>query len=196
MSLTFDDGPHLTHTPAVLDRLNRYGVTATFFLIGERIAKAPRLPGMIAAAGHTLGNHTLSHPRFGMLAFANPFHELKLCQELIPRAAAFRPPFGRLTPGVLLAAWRVGLPVVTWSVDSGDWQCETEDEAVICARQVLEMVGPGDIVLLHDDRPFIELILDVLLPGLASRGLLQSKGAAPARRTRSRGTRRTLGPSV
>jgi peptidoglycan/xylan/chitin deacetylase (PgdA/CDA1 family) len=196
VSLTFDDGPHPTHTPAVLDRLKQYGVRATFFLIGERIASAPRLPGMISGAGHRLGNHTLSHPRFGALAFARPFHELKLCQELIPQANAFRPPFGRLTPGVLLAAWRVGLPVVTWSVDSGDWQCQTESEATTCAWQVLEMVRPGDIVLLHDDRPFIELILDILLPGLARRGLLDAMDAIAPKPTRIRSTRRSVGRTV
>jgi hypothetical protein len=86
-----------------------------------------------------------------------------------------------LTPGVWLAARRLGLPVVTWSVDSGDWQCASETEALICARTVLGAVRPGDIVLLHDDRPWIGAILDVLLPGLAARGLLDTAAGAPDR---------------
>jgi peptidoglycan/xylan/chitin deacetylase (PgdA/CDA1 family) len=195
VALTFDDGPHPVHTPAVLDRLGRYGAPATFFLVGERVAAAPHLPDAIAGAGHALGNHTLSHPRFRGLAFADPLHEISRCKELVPGAVSFRPPFGRLTPGVWLAARRLGLPVVTWSVDSGDWQCRTAAEASACARQVLELVRPGDIVLLHDDRPWIELILDVLLPGLAARGLLESAPAAvPERALVGAPRRRPSGP--
>lgn len=189
VSLTFDDGPHPVHTPAVLDRLGRYGVPATFFLVGERVVAAPRLPGTIAAAGHALGNHTFAHPRFWGLALADPLREIGRCQELVPEASSFRPPFGRLTPGVWLAARRLGLPVVTWSVDSGDWRCRTAAEAVACARQVLELVRPGDIVLLHDDRPWVELILDVLLPDLAQRGLLESVPGPVRERSAPPGTR-------
>jgi peptidoglycan/xylan/chitin deacetylase (PgdA/CDA1 family) len=174
VALTFDDGPHPEYTPGVLDRLRRYGARATFYLIGEHIAAAPHLPGLIAADGHALGNHTFSHPRFGPLARTEPLRELTRCQDAVPQATTFRPPFGRLTPGVLLAARRLGLPVVLWSIDSGDWQCLTADDALACANQVLELVRPGDIVLLHDNRPWIEPILDVLLPGLASRGLLDA----------------------
>jgi peptidoglycan/xylan/chitin deacetylase (PgdA/CDA1 family) len=189
VSLTFDDGPHSVYTPAVLDRLRRYQTTATFYLIGERIATAPHLPELIAGEGHALGNHTYSHPRFAALSRAEPLRELTRCQDSVPYAGTFRPPFGRLTPGVLLAARRLGLPVVMWSIDSGDWQCESADDAIACAHQVLELVRPGDIVLLHDDRPWIEPILDVLLPGLVSRGLLEAPASprtdtAPAKKGR------------
>jgi|GEM_PF-929663 len=177
--LTFDDGPHPAMTPAVLDQLRQFQATATFFLIGERVAATPGLAGMIAAEGHAVGNHTLSHPRFGLLNFRHPLRELKQCQDLVPTSSAFRPPFGRLTPGVWLAAQRLGLQVVTWSVDSRDWECESETDAVACACQLLEMVQPGDIVLLHDDHKWICAILDVLLPGLAARGLLETKAATP-----------------
>jgi peptidoglycan/xylan/chitin deacetylase (PgdA/CDA1 family) len=173
VTLTFDDGPHPVHTPAVLDRLRRYRTRATFYLIGERVATAPHLPESIAADGHALGNHTFAHPRFDTLARSEPVRELTRCQDLVPLAATFRPPFGRLTPGVLLAARSLGLPVVLWSIDSGDWQCRSAADAVACAHQVLELVRPGDIVLLHDDRPWIELILDILLPGLVRAGLLE-----------------------
>lgn len=180
VSLTFDDGPNPVTTPAVLDLLRQYQVSATFFLIGERVAATPGLAGAIAAAGHTVGNHTLSHPRFGLLDFRHPLRELEQCQDLVPASSAFRPPFGHLTPGVLLAAWRLGLPVVTWSVDSRDWECESEDDAIACACQILEMVQPGDVILMHDNHKWICEILDVLLPGLAARGLLETKAAAPA----------------
>jgi peptidoglycan/xylan/chitin deacetylase (PgdA/CDA1 family)/glycosyltransferase involved in cell wall biosynthesis len=171
-SLTFDDGPHPTHTAVALDQLRRFGVTATFFLVGERIASAPHLPRRIAAEGHTLGNHTFTHPRFGLFDFAKPLREIAHCQQLLSKAVSFRPPFGRMTPGVWLAAQQLGLPVVTWSLDSGDWKCRSESEAVACAHQMLELVRPGDVILLHDNRPWIGVILEVLVPGLVGRRLL------------------------
>ncbi|QJW92788.1 glycosyltransferase [Frigoriglobus tundricola] len=195
VSLTFDDGPHPVHTPEVLARLQRYRIPATFFLVGKRVADTPHFVERITAAGHTVGNHTFSHPRFGRFGFMEPRLELERCRELVPGATKFRPPFGLVTPGVWFAARRLGLPVVTWSVDSGDWQCRNEVEAAAAARQVLELVRPGDIVLLHDDRPWIGVILDVLLPGLAARGLLgpvleatpeQKRAARPARALASR----------
>jgi peptidoglycan/xylan/chitin deacetylase (PgdA/CDA1 family) len=174
VSLTFDDGPHPLRTPAVLDRLRRYRTRATFYLIGERVAAAPTLPERIVGDGHALGNHTFSHPSFAPFAAAEPLRELTRCQAAVPLATTFRPPYGRLTPGVLLAARRLGLPVVTWSIDSGDWLCRCEADAVACAHQILELVRPGDIVLLHDDRPWVGTILDVLLPELLARGLLDA----------------------
>jgi peptidoglycan/xylan/chitin deacetylase (PgdA/CDA1 family) len=173
VSLTFDDGPHPVQTPLVLDRLARFGTTATFFMIGERAAAARELVERVRRGGHAVGNHTFTHPRFGLFDFAAPLLELEQCQEVVS-GTAFRPPFGRLTPGVWLAARRVGLTVRLWSVDSGDWRCRNEAEAVECARQLLEIAEPGDVILLHDDRLWIGLILDILLPGLAARGLLET----------------------
>src|SRR5207237_904050 len=60
-ALTFDDGPDPSHTPRVLDVLGAHGITATFFLIGERAAREPALARRIAEEGHDLGNHTWSH---------------------------------------------------------------------------------------------------------------------------------------
>ena len=61
--LTFDDGPHTTHTPAVLDRLAAFDHRAAFFLVGSRVGAAPSVVATIHSAGHVVGNHTFSHPR-------------------------------------------------------------------------------------------------------------------------------------
>jgi peptidoglycan-N-acetylglucosamine deacetylase len=165
--LTFDDGPHPEHTPAVLDRLAAFGVRATFFLVGKRVTD-PGLVRRIADAGHQLGNHTFAHavPRVrdvrGLVA------DVRRCQERVPGAALFRPPLGRLTPGLWFAARRLRLRCIGWSLDSGDWRCRSEADALQCAKEVLELVRPGDIVLLHDHHRWIGSILDVLLPAIAS----------------------------
>jgi peptidoglycan/xylan/chitin deacetylase (PgdA/CDA1 family) len=170
--LTFDDGPHPEHTPAVLDRLAAHGVRAAFFLVGSRIASAPHLPQRIASAGHVVGNHTFSHRRFGWWERSGPLDDVTRCQELLPAATWFRPPLGRLTPGLWRAARRHGLRVVNWSLDSNDWRCRGESDARACAAEVLASVRPGDIILFHDDRPWVAAILDVVLPELRERGLV------------------------
>jgi peptidoglycan-N-acetylglucosamine deacetylase len=168
--LTFDDGPHPEHTPAVLDRLAAFGLTATFFLVGKRITD-PELVERIRAGGHTLGNHTFAHepPNWRNL---NVIKDMRRCQELVPGATRFRAPLGRLTPGLWLAARRLGLECVGWTLDSGDWRCRTESDARVCAKEVLELARPGDIVLFHDDHRWIGPILDVVLPGLRAAGTI------------------------
>jgi peptidoglycan/xylan/chitin deacetylase (PgdA/CDA1 family) len=152
----------------VVHRLATFGVRAAFFLVGKRITD-PGLVPSIAGAGHLLGNHTFSHavPRFG--GIRGLLADARRCQELVPEATLFRPPLGRLAPGLWLAARRLKLKCVGWSLDSGDWRCRTEADARQCAREVLELVRAGDIVLFHDDHRWIGPILDVVLPALAAR---------------------------
>lgn len=166
--LTFDDGPHAEHTPAVLHRLAAHGVSAAFFLVGNRIID-PALVRRITDAGHALGNHTFAHalPRWHDIALSQA--EVRACQDVVPGATLFRPPLGRLTPGLWLAARRLKLQCINWSLDSGDWRCRSEADAVQCAKEVLELVQPRDIVLFHDDHRWIAPILDVVLPELSRR---------------------------
>jgi len=180
--LTFDDGPHSEHTPAVLHRLAEYELTAAFFLVGKRIAD-PLLVEQIVDAGHQLGNHTYSHanPRWSDITLS--LADVRRCQELIPTAKLFRPPLGRLTPGLWLAARRCGLQIVNWSLDSGDWRCKNAADAATCAAEVLELVRPGDVVLFHDDHRWIGTILDIVLPALANQ--TASKGRSARRLTAS-----------
>ncbi|MFO0824685.1 MAG: polysaccharide deacetylase family protein [Gemmataceae bacterium] len=166
--LTFDDGPHAEHTPAVLERLAQFHLAAAFFLVGNRITD-PRLVQRITDEGHLLGNHTFSHaiPKWSDTALS--LADVSRCQELIPNAKLFRPPLGKLTPALWLAARRHGLRIVNWSLDSGDWRCRSEADAETCAAEVLELVRPGDVVLFHDDHRWIGHILDIVLPSLTTR---------------------------
>jgi peptidoglycan/xylan/chitin deacetylase (PgdA/CDA1 family) len=176
--LTFDDGPHPVHTLAVLDRLREFGVEATFFLVGERVPAAPQIVRRIVAEGHRLGNHTLTHGR------GPAGRDVAECQRVVIEAAGvtprlFRPPFGRLSPGLLAAAWRSGLTALTWSLDSNDWRCRSAADADRCAAEVAASARPGDVILFHDDHPHAGRVLDGVLPELAARGLL---GPVPAGR--------------
>ena len=165
--LTFDDGPHPEYTPAVLERLAAFDIQAAFFLIGRRINS--ELVERISDAGHVIGNHTFAHasPRWRNFSAS----DVQKCQELLPEAKLFRPPLGRLTPGLWLAARRLGLECMGWSLDSCDWRCRSESDAIRCTHEVLELVRPGDIILFHDSHRWILPILDVVLPALAARRL-------------------------
>jgi peptidoglycan/xylan/chitin deacetylase (PgdA/CDA1 family) len=153
----------------VLERLAKYNLTAAFFLVGKRIAD-PALVTRIAAAGHTLGNHTFSHavPRLGDIAMS--LADVARSGELVPEAKLFRPPLGRLTPGLWLAARRHGLRVMNWSLDSGDWRCRSAADAATCAAEVMRLVRPDDIVLFHAlGRDELRRITRLLLAGTAQR---------------------------
>lgn len=180
--LTFDDGPHPEHTPAVLDRLAAFGLRAAFFLVGNRVTD-PALVQRILADGHALGNHTFTHavPRWhdGLTAF----NDVKRCQARVPGATLFRPPLGKLTPGLWFAAKRHNLRCWNWSLDSGDWRCRNEADAATCAREVLTLTHPGDVILFHDDHRWIGPILDAVLPELAERS--RHAGTVPFHRTAS-----------
>jgi peptidoglycan/xylan/chitin deacetylase (PgdA/CDA1 family) len=176
--LTFDDGPHPVHTPAVLDRLERFDVRATFFVLGNRVPAAADVIRRIHSTGHAVGNHTFTHPEPTWFGFRSTFDELAGCQRAVAAVTGepptlFRPPLGRWTLPLRLACRRLGLTAVGWSLDSGDWRVRSADNAGQCAAELLAAVRPGDVILLHDYHPWIVPILDVLLPELAARGLIQ-----------------------
>lgn len=154
VALTFDDGPHPEQTPAILDLLARTGTKATFFLLGERAARHPDIVRRIAGEGHTIGNHSWSHPWMPKLSGRRIEAELVRCQDVLleitrqsPRFV--RPPYGSRDFRFYRIARRLELTPVLWSLDSLDW-AGVETERVL---RRLRRAGPGDIVLLHDGNP-------------------------------------------
>src|SRR5580658_2928408 len=91
MALTFDDGPNPAVTPALLDLLDRHGVRATFFVIGEFVRAVPALAREISARGHVLGNHTQTHPRLTFCSPSRTRAELDQCDDAIQAATGTRP---------------------------------------------------------------------------------------------------------
>jgi peptidoglycan/xylan/chitin deacetylase (PgdA/CDA1 family) len=178
--LTFDDGPHQEVTPGVLDRLKRYNVRAVFFVVGNRIPRAPWLLERILADGHIVGNHThehwLDHPPWPR----GYIRDVAKCQDAVQSLtgywpALFRPSLGQFTIGSLAAAKLHGLRTVHWSIDPGDWMLRSKKDALVCGKQLSLSVRPRDILLLHDDNAYTLTVLDVLLPNLVEQGFdLQS----------------------
>ena len=127
VALTYDDGPSPDHTPALLDLLARHNAHATFFLMGEHVRRYPQLARRIADEGHSIGNHTMTHPNLLWSSLATTRRELTECQQVIvdttgvtPRL--FRPPFGARTPATLHIARALHLEAVMWNVTAKDWE--------------------------------------------------------------------------
>jgi peptidoglycan/xylan/chitin deacetylase (PgdA/CDA1 family) len=179
--LTFDDGPHETVTPAVLDRLKEYQARAVFFVIGEFAERSGPLLREITGQGHLLGNHSYTHSESYFAPNKPPplkrFRaDVGQCQAILdPLVGAgprlFRPPGGRLTISTMLTAQLLGLQCVVWSREVADWSFRSADQGRTGGEQLLKRIQPSDIVLLHDNNPPLLPLLDVLLPGLKSRGL-------------------------
>jgi peptidoglycan/xylan/chitin deacetylase (PgdA/CDA1 family) len=152
--LTFDDGPHREGTPAVLEALAARGVRATFFLVGEQVARNPSLAAEIVAAGHGIGLHCDRHRnqlRLGPRAV----------REDIMRGAArieettgrpierYRPPYGIFNAAALALVRANGWRPLLWTHWGRDWEARATPDSIV-AKLVGGRVEEGSVLLLHD----------------------------------------------
>lgn len=149
VALTFDDGPHQTCTPALLDGLKQRGVKVTFFLMGENIAGKEALVQRMQEEGHLIGNHSYRHIQMTKEGAEQACAEIEQTEEIIQGITGRRPEYLRPPYG----AWneqlecRVNLTTVLWNVDSLDWKLQNTERIV---RRVEKDVKSGDIILMHD----------------------------------------------
>ncbi|QMU77854.1 polysaccharide deacetylase family protein [Streptacidiphilus sp. PB12-B1b] len=152
LALTFDDGPSPVYTPEVLSILRQYRVTATFFMIGLNAARYPDTVRQVVEEGHTVGNHTWTHPDLGTLTRPQVRTELERTGDLLARLCGgrpslFRAPGGFFTHATMDLCGELGLRPVSWSVDPEDWANPGADAI---AQRVLRHARTGSIVLDHD----------------------------------------------
>lgn len=173
VALTFDDGPHPGLTPRLLDLLKAHDVPATFYVLGNRVARSPRLAARIAEEGHEIGNHTWSHPNLAHLGDAQVLEQIDATSSAVIDATGrmpvtLRPPWGELSARQRLMVFRArGMPSVFWSVDTEDWR--RPGTSVVAAR--ILAAGPGDVVLAHDTHGQALRALPSAIAGLKARGL-------------------------
>ena len=154
-ALTFDDGPS-RWTPLVLDLLREHDARATFFVIGERVRERPDDVRRIAAEGHELGSHTLTHPRLTEIPDDEVRAEIsggvQAAQEVIGRRLPlFRAPGFHADERVLEIVSELELVAVFADVDPEDWRPGVDSHTIF--RLVLDEIRPGAIVDLHDGYP-------------------------------------------
>ena len=153
VALTFDDGPDPGSTPSFLATLDAHQVRATFFLLGPRAAAARPLAAEIAAAGHEIGVHGWDH-RYATLRGPRALHDdlARACDAIAEAAGTaprlYRPPYGVLSAGSLLACHRLGLRPVLWTCWGREWDPGATPATVQASLDVT--LGGGATVLLHD----------------------------------------------
>ncbi len=150
--LTFDDGP-AQDTETLLDVLARHGVTATFFLVGERVAHRERVVERIDRDGHRLGNHSWDHPDLRTLPLCAVRDQLTRTSDTIEAASGvrpnvFRPPYGYTSVPIEETAASLGMGTMLWDVDTSDWR-RPGAEAI---AQAIASAAPGAVVLLDGPR--------------------------------------------
>ncbi|MDA0728945.1 MAG: polysaccharide deacetylase family protein [Bacteroidetes bacterium] len=169
--LTFDDGPHPDITPWVLDCLKDHEAKATFFVVGQQIARQPDVVRRIVAEGHGLGAHSMSHENGWKTSNDHYVHSATMSRSLVqeflsPRMAErgvmFRPPYGKLTRRQAQALAPHG-PIVMWDVLGGDYAGSHAERGW---HQVLHRVKrhtrPGSLVVLHDSPKCAHVVKRVL----------------------------------
>jgi len=151
--LTFDDGPHPTITPFVLEELKKYNATATFFCVGDNIAKYPETFEAIINAGHQVANHTYHHVNGWKTRIKTYLREYTQTEQLT-QSRLFRPPYGRITP-TQVAKIATKAQIIMWNRLSGDFNKSISPET--CLQNVIgNGLNVGDIVLFHDSEKALE----------------------------------------
>ncbi|GLR49804.1 polysaccharide deacetylase family protein [Shinella yambaruensis] len=172
--LTFDDGPVPGRTEAILDTLDRYGVKATFLMVGQMADAYPAIARKVVARGHTVGSHTYRHANLRYLAFEAAMAEIRKGEKAVERATARRPDFFRFpyladTSALRSAVARRGTIIMDMDVDSKDYFKVTPASVASRTMQGLRKRGRG-IILMHDIHKRTATVLPSLLAQLKAEG--------------------------
>lgn len=169
MFLTFDDGPIPESTPLLLDILDRHGVKATFFMVGDNARKYPELLEEVKRRGHAIGNHTMHHLQGAKVSEGAYLQDVALADALL-HSRLFRPPHGWLRPGQLRRL-RERYDVIMYDLITRDYSSRLSAEDVL--ENVKRYVRDGSIIVFHDSLkslPRTPLILGDAIEWLRGQG--------------------------
>jgi peptidoglycan/xylan/chitin deacetylase (PgdA/CDA1 family) len=156
IAMTFDDGPHATNTPKLLDLAAKKHIKLTFFVLGECVQQNPAVLQREVTEGHEIGNHSWSHPNLAKLSDEAVRSQLQRTEDIIVKTAGIRPKLMRPPYGELTKRQRIwvnhdfGYKVILWDVDPLDWK---RPGPSVVARRIIAGTRPGSIILSHDIHP-------------------------------------------
>lgn len=166
VAITFDDGPHATHTPRLLEILKQKGVRATFFVVGQNAVEYPEILKRIVAEGHELANHSFSHPVLASLSESALREQLDKTHQAVLKATGvtmklMRPPYGALSnPQRAWVHAQFGYRVILWDVDPLDWKVR---DAAKVEQAIVSRAHAGSIILAHDiHKTTVDAVSDTL----------------------------------
>ena len=174
VAITFDDGPHGTLTPRLLNILKETGGSVTFFVMGVKVARHGDILKRAINEGHEIANHVWNHPVLSKISYDAVFQQLNRTSALIHQVTGgytpkiMRPPYGNTNPKLnKYITESSNLSVVMWSYDTNDWKHPKVSELV---SKSLQKIQSGDIVLCHDIHPgTIQAMKDIII-GLQKNG--------------------------
>lgn len=177
--LTFDDGPHPEITPWVLQELKKYYAKATFFCIGNNVAKYPQVYKEILEEGHAVGNHTYHHLNGWKTSTPDYVNDVAAANKIIV-SNLFRPPYGRIkkeqAKRLNEAMRKENVHIIMWDVLSADF--DKTFSATQCVRNVVRNVRKGSVIVFHDsEKAFSNLreVLPIVLESLYREGYESKK---------------------
>ena len=149
VALTFDDGPNSTTTNQALDTLSKYGIKATFFVLGKNVSGNEEILKRMKSDGHVIGNHSWSHPVLSKLSLDDAKKQITDTEDALTKVLGsssklMRPPYGAITDDIRNS---LDLSFIMWDVDSLDWK--SKNEAAILT-EIQREVKNGSIILMHD----------------------------------------------
>ena len=164
--LTFDDGPHPTITPQVLEILKKFNAKATFFCVGNNVKKYKETFELIKKEGHSVGNHTFNHEK-GLITKTKDYVYSVIEANALIQSPLFRPPHGRIKFSQIKSLKKnlssiesQQLKIIAWTVISYDWDKSLTPED--CFNNVIKNAGDGSIIVFHDS----EKALNNMIPTL------------------------------
>ena len=168
--LTFDAGYENGYTENILDVLKKHNVKATFFLVGNFIETAPELVKRMVNEGHTVGNHTMTHPNMSSISDLESFKkELSGLENLYKEVTGsdmlkiYRPPQGKYSEENLKMAQSMGYKTIFWSLAYVDWYNDNQPTKEQAFDKLIPRIHNGAVVLLHSTSKTNSEILDELL---------------------------------
>lgn len=175
IALTFDDGPHPKKTKKIIDVLEKYGVTATFFVVGVNVKNYSDGMKEIIDGGYEIGNHTYSHNLLKNSDIDNVKKEILSTENEVKRlgghvSSLVRPPCGLFSKSLIDFSCDNGYKIVLWNVDTKDWEHASKEKIT---NAVMSRVKGGDIILFHDyisGKSNTAEALDNLIPKLLDLG--------------------------
>jgi peptidoglycan/xylan/chitin deacetylase (PgdA/CDA1 family) len=171
IALTFDDGPSPWTTVPILDSLKKNNAKATFFVVGVMVPKREEILRRMLREGHTIGNHTNTHPMRPSAGVGKP--EIEIADAKIKKAIGytpniFRPPYGLWRNSTAVYSRRMGVPSIQWTGTSADTARHASVQSVI--NNTMHYVAPGGIILLHDVKPHTAKAVPAILARLKKMG--------------------------
>jgi peptidoglycan-N-acetylglucosamine deacetylase len=177
--LSFDDGPHPTITPWVLDQLKQFNAEATFFCIGNNVQKYPDVYRKVLDDGHAIGNHTYHHLNGWRTDDKKYLDDIAAASQLI-KSNLFRPPHGRIRNSqakkIADALQTNNAHIIMWDVLSADFDASFSPAQ--CLQNVLDNVSAGSIIVFHDsEKAFnnLKFVLPGTLKSLKEQGFICRK---------------------